>query len=160
MPRSAPSSVASLTRSSEPAAAITLAPTTYLASWMPVVPRLPPAPMTSTDSPGASSATLNNKFQAIGACRMTTAAARKSSPVGTATAAQEATQTSSAKPPGRLMPIMPSGPEYPAQSSGQGSSGITPAAATRAPTFQPLTFGPTASTTPAQSTPGMSGSTG
>jgi hypothetical protein len=37
---------------------------------------------------------------------------------------------------------------------------MTPAAATRMPFFQRVTPAPTASTTPAQSTPGMSGSFG
>src|SRR5262249_18327222 len=37
---------------------------------------------------------------------------------------------------------------------------MTPAAATRIPARQRVTPGPSASTTPAQSTPGMSGSTG
>ena len=39
-----------------------------------------------------------------------TAASRKASPEGTATAMQAGTATSWAKPPGRLMPIMPVGP--------------------------------------------------
>src|SRR5262249_32679254 len=70
------------------------------------------------------------------------------------------TATISAKPPGRLMPIMPVGPAYSSASSRQISSGMTPAAATRIPARQRVTPGPSASTTPAQSTPGMSGSTG
>jgi hypothetical protein len=47
---------------------------TFFAIWMPMLPRLPPAPMTSTVSPALSSATLNSRFQAVGTWRMTTAA--------------------------------------------------------------------------------------
>ena len=90
---------------------MTVAPITFLAIWMPIEPRLPPAPMTSTVSPAFSSATLNSRFQAVGTWRITTAAWWKSSRPGSSIAAQAGTQTSSAKPPGRLMPIMPIGPE-------------------------------------------------
>src|SRR5438309_1931892 len=66
MPWSAPSSSPCWTRSSLPAAAITVAPITFLAIWMPVMPRLPPAPMISTVSPCWSFAVLMRRFQAVG----------------------------------------------------------------------------------------------
>ncbi len=66
--------------------------------------------MISTVSPALSPATLNSRFQAVGTWRVTTAAWWKSSPSGNAITAQDGTATSSAKPPGRLIPIMPVGP--------------------------------------------------
>ena len=66
--------------------------------------------MIRTVSPGSSLAVLTRRFQAVGAWRMITAASLKASPAGTATAMQAGSATSCAKPPGRLMPIMPVGP--------------------------------------------------
>ena len=73
-------------------------------------PRLPPAPMISTVSPYFSSATCMSRFHAVGTWRMTTAARESRDFAEWRTPAQAGTATSSAKPPGRLMPIMPCGP--------------------------------------------------
>ena len=59
---------------------------------------------------GFSWATLHSRFQAVGQWRMTTAAEWKSSVSGTGSRAAAGTVMSSAKPPGRLMPIIPVGP--------------------------------------------------
>ena len=76
-----------------------------------MVPRLPPAPMISTVSPGFSLATLTSRFQAVGdVAHHHGGVAEIEARPARRTVAQAGTQTSSAKPPGRLMPIMPSGP--------------------------------------------------
>jgi len=92
-------------------AAITVAPATFLAIWMPMLPRFPPAPITRMVSPAFSAAQSNRSFHAVGACRMITAASWNPSGPGTVTAATAGTVTSSAKPPGRRTPSMPRAPE-------------------------------------------------
>src|SRR5580704_15164004 len=53
---------------------MTRAPITFLAIWMPTVPRLPPAPMISTVSPALSAVTWTSRFHAVHTWRSTPAA--------------------------------------------------------------------------------------
>ena len=132
MAASAPMAMASARFSSLEATAITRAPSDRATS-IAASPTPPPAPVTSTTSPGRTTVRCFNANHAVPYTCMNEAPRLKSRPGGSRTSCRGAASTAPANPP---LPVD---------------------AKTRSPTTNPSTSAPTASITPADSPPGVYG---
>ena len=141
-----------MTRSSAPAAAITLAPR-YFATWMPALPSPPAAPITSTHSPACSLARSRSSVNAVGVWRDTTVAVAKSRPSGhdrgAVAPARRRIRHSRPRRGRRGLRIV----------VGAAVGPVRNCTVTRSPTLRSVTPGPSLATTPDGSTPGTSAAT-
>ena len=128
----APRALATSSFSGDDATAVTVAPS-RAPSWTAARPTPPPAPSTTSSSPGCSSATERSTWYAVRCATPKAAAWRTSTPSGKRRTASAPITTSSAKAPAMVVPT------------------------TRSPTARSPTPSATSATTPANSLPGTNG---